>query len=126
MKSGIFISAFLAINIFLSVGCSKKDMNAGDRAEESIGQDTAAQVKYFTLEEIEAHSSEGDCWLVIDGKVYDVSEFVSSHPGGRAILEGCGKDATELFRTRPMGSGTPHSDRAWELLKRYYIGELKE
>ena len=44
---------------------------------------------------------------------------------GKAILEGCGKDGTELYETRPMGSGTPHSDRARNLLEDYYIGELK-
>lgn len=55
-----------------------------------------------------------------------VTEFISSHPGGKAILEGCGTDATELFETRPMGSGTAHSERARTLRENYYIGDLKE
>ncbi|MBU0530592.1 MAG: cytochrome b5 domain-containing protein [Nanoarchaeota archaeon] len=69
------------------------------------------------------HDSQGDCWLAINGKVYDVSEY-TTHPGGVAILEGCGMDATELFETRPMGSGTPHSDDARSYMDNYYIGEL--
>ncbi len=37
----------------------------------------------------------GDCWLVIEGRVYDVSEFMIRHPGGRwIILAQAGKDAT--------------------------------
>ena len=80
--------------------------------------------KTYTVEEVSSHSSENDCWIVIHGKVYDVTSFISQHPGGNAILQGCGKDATELFETRPMGSGTPHSEDAREKLPYYYIGEL--
>lgn len=79
----------------------------------------------YTLEEIAEHSTENDCWLLIDEKVYNATDYIISHPGGTAILQGCGTDATDLFRTRPMGSGTPHSGNAKDLLKDYYIGELK-
>ena len=53
-----------------------------------------------------------DCWMIINGNVYDVTGFIAFHPGGNTILQGCGKDATEFFETRPMGSGTPHSTGA--------------
>jgi cytochrome b involved in lipid metabolism len=60
--------------------------------------------------------------------VYDVTKFIeaSKHPGGEAIVEGCGKDATVLFATRPMGSGTPHSEKAYGFLTSFYIGDLKK
>jgi len=52
----------------------------------------------FTLEEVAKHSSEGDSWIVIDGKVYDVSKFAKVHPGGAGILRlYAGKDATNEF-----------------------------
>ena len=54
-----------------------------------------------------------------------MTQFIATHPGGKAIIEGCGQESTKLFQTRPMGSGTPHSSRARDLLKDYYIGELK-
>jgi cytochrome b involved in lipid metabolism len=79
----------------------------------------------YSLEEIATHNSENDCWLLIGGKVYDVSAFIPMHPGGSAILGGCGKDATELFETRPMGSGTPHSQNARERREGYYAGDLE-
>lgn len=66
------------------------------------------------------------CWVALHNKVYDVSDYIESHPGGHIIEEGCGKDATELFETRPQGSGTPHSDKARAILEKYYIGELKK
>ncbi len=84
--------------------------------------------KTYTLEEVSQHASRESCWLVIEGKVYDVTGYISSgfHPGKEAILQGCGKDATELFNTRPMGSKTPHSDIARKLMSKFLIGELRK
>lgn len=86
-----------------------------------------ATKKIFTLAQVTKHDNREDCWLAIEGKVYDVTPFIASgkHPGKDAILQGCGKDATELYNTRPMGSKTPHSAKARELLPSYYIGDLK-
>ena len=87
-----------------------------------------AMMKSYTLAEIAEHASADDCWFAIEGKVYDVTEFIASgnHGGGDTIIEGCGLDATELFNTRPMGSGTPHSDTARGFLPNFEIGTLAE
>lgn len=54
--------------------------------------------KVFSLKEIAEHNRDGDCWVVIDSKVYDVSKFAKLHPGGRAVLvNNSGGDVTELF-----------------------------
>ncbi len=79
----------------------------------------------YTTAEISEHNTETDCWLLIDEKVYDATDYIASHPGGTAMLQGCGTDATDLFNTRQMGSKTPHSNNAEDLLKDYYIGDLK-
>ena len=39
----------------------------------------------FTWEEVEQHNTTDDCWIVIKGNVYDVTDFAPIHPGGRAI-----------------------------------------
>lgn len=89
-------------------------------------------VKYYTMEEVAAHGSDFEnyigCWTVINDKVYDITEFADNfkHPGGEMIYQACGKDGTELFETRPEGSGTPHSANAREILEKYYIGELRK
>ena len=58
----------------------------------------AAAMKEYTWAEIEKHTTEGDCWVVIRGEVFDVTEFLPDHPGGkRAPLIYAGKDATEEF-----------------------------
>merc|ERR1719181_2385233 len=52
----------------------------------------------FTVEEVAKHNSKASCWVVLDGKVLDVTNFLSEHPGGElAILTFAGKDATEEF-----------------------------
>lgn len=42
--------------------------------------------KKITLEDCKLHNKEEDCWLVISGKVYDVTEFLDEHPGGFDIV----------------------------------------
>ncbi len=88
----------------------------------------AGQVITYTLTQVAEHATPASCWLAIEDKVYDVTPFVASgfHPGKDAILQGCGKDATELFNTRPMGTGTPHSERARSMLPKYFIGDLAQ
>eukprot|EP01128_Nolandella_sp_AFSM9_P000623 TRINITY_DN10775_c0_g1_i1.p1 TRINITY_DN10775_c0_g1~~TRINITY_DN10775_c0_g1_i1.p1 ORF type:complete len:565 (+),score=87.08 TRINITY_DN10775_c0_g1_i1:68-1762(+) len=54
----------------------------------------------LSFEEVSRHNSEEDCWLVIDNVVYDVTEFLDEHPGGKRIVMGfAGKDATTQFGT---------------------------
>ncbi|KAK8718258.1 hypothetical protein V6N13_045499 [Hibiscus sabdariffa] len=60
-----------------------------------------------------------DCWLLISGKVYDVTQFLEEHPGGdEVLLAASGKDATDDFED------VGHSDDARELMKKYCIGEV--
>lgn len=79
----------------------------------------------ITLEEIALHATQSDCWMAINGNVYDVTDFISSHPGGQAIVFGCGKDATSFFENRANNKG-PHSEMARSLLPQFLIGELAE
>eukprot|EP00761_Pharyngomonas_kirbyi_P013499 gb/GECH01013528.1/.p1 GENE.gb/GECH01013528.1/~~gb/GECH01013528.1/.p1 ORF type:complete len:132 (+),score=26.58 gb/GECH01013528.1/:1-396(+) len=74
----------------------------------------------ITMEEVEKHDSDTDCWMVIDGKVYDVSDYIFDHPGGAIICDYAGKDATEAF------DEIGHSDQAYQDLDDFYIGELAD
>lgn len=52
----------------------------------------------LSLEQVRKHNTRKDCWVIIHGKAYDVSDFVDEHPGGSAIiLKYAGKDATKAF-----------------------------
>jgi cytochrome b involved in lipid metabolism len=75
------------------------------------------------LADVTNHAGSSSCWLVIDDNVYDVTDFISTHPGGDMILQGCGKDATSMFNSRP-NDGTSHSESARNILTQYKIGIL--
>jgi L-lactate dehydrogenase (cytochrome) len=49
-------------------------------------------------DEVAKHSSKDDCWVIVHGKAYDVTDFLPEHPGGmNIILKYAGKDATEEY-----------------------------
>merc|ERR1719359_546173 len=52
----------------------------------------------YDMAEVAKHTTKGDCWVVVAGKVLNVTNFLPNHPGGElAILTFAGKDATEEF-----------------------------
>merc|ERR1719387_3417739 len=58
----------------------------------------AAASAGYTMEEVAKHNKKGDCWVVLNDQVLDVSNFLKDHPGGElAILTFSGKNATEEF-----------------------------
>lgn len=74
--------------------------------------------------EVARHTILADCWMVISGKVYNITAFVAAHPGGQSSLSPyCGKDATAAFQTKGGGSGN-HSSFAYNLLTNYLVANL--
>lgn len=78
--------------------------------------------KTISLNELAKHPDRKSCWMAIDGKVYDVTEYIDKHPGGEHILKGCGRDMTESFKgKRARGI---FDEKAEKELQEYLIGEL--
>lgn len=58
------------------------------------------QLPCFTREEVFQHRKKNDCWIILSGEVYDVTSWLSKHPGGtRLLLHYGGEDATVSQRT---------------------------
>jgi len=73
---------------------------------------------------VATHNSQGNCWLTISGKIYDVTGFLSSHPGGvSTITPWCGKESTNAFANKG-GGGSNHSAFAYSMLPTYYVADL--
>lgn len=75
----------------------------------------------YSLAEVASHKTKSDCWVVLHGIVYDVTEFLDQHPGGVSALckEGrAGNDITLPFER--IG----HSENAKALLKNLQVGIL--
>ncbi|MFK5892205.1 MAG: fatty acid desaturase [Pseudomonadota bacterium] len=68
--------------------------------------------------EVALHNSFTDCWIVIDGNVYDISNFISQHPGGSILGIYAGEDATAAFYSSHM------SNIGSELLEPYKVAEI--
>lgn len=75
--------------------------------------------KIISRAEVAKHNTEKDLWMIIEGKVYNVTEFVDEHPGGVDTLLGvAGDDGTSEFKS------VGHSDTAKQMLDKYYVGKL--
>ncbi|CAJ1952246.1 unnamed protein product [Cylindrotheca closterium] len=50
------------------------------------------------MSEVAKHNKKQDGWIVLKGNVYNISPYLSYHPGGASIFKQVlGKDATPLF-----------------------------
>mmetsp|Transcript_14767 Transcript_14767/g.28588 ORF Transcript_14767/g.28588 Transcript_14767/m.28588 type:complete len:646 (+) Transcript_14767:88-2025(+) len=83
-------------------GPAERDPNSAFYEQGSSEGSSAAapkkEAKTYTMDEVATHNKKDDCWVILHGKVYDVTEFLENHPGGaKAILLYGGKDASEAF-----------------------------
>ena len=110
------------------VGYSQLDWN-------QLPLNSPSQLSRITVQELSQHDKTDDCWIAIQGKVYDITKYIPYHPyifyykthiyiyslcsGGKIQIErGKGKDATELFfQAHPWVN-------ADAILKKCWIGYL--
>jgi uncharacterized membrane protein len=135
-NSVVFVIGKLAALIaVLAVLLTYLSGNSGARAtwEERIGQQSQSTPKVqptetsepiadgIALAEVAQHSTIDDCWVAISGKVYDLTKFVSQHPGGSDKIERlCGTDGTTAFKGQHRGAEIPENT-----LSNYQIGTLE-
>lgn len=86
---------------------------------EQVKQGAGAPQKEFTREEIEKHDSADDCWLVIDGKVYDATSVLDWHPGGAASILG---HAGKVHQETSNEFASIHDDYAHQKLQGIWFG----
>ncbi|MDZ7784115.1 MAG: cytochrome b5-like heme/steroid binding domain-containing protein [Halioglobus sp.] len=114
-------TAFAAFVAFWSFVASLGALYALAGDPSPAGQD----LPEVSMEQVAAHNTEDDCWMAIEGKVYDLSDYIPEHPTPASVLTPwCGKEATEGMRTK--GYGRDHSPAAWGMLDEYLVGELAE
>jgi len=75
----------------------------------------------YTAAEVAEHDSADDLWVVLDGKVYDITSWLPRHPGGAGVLlSNPGLEFEEKF-LRKHGS---NPERQYAILETLYIGDL--
>jgi cytochrome b involved in lipid metabolism len=124
MKKTIIIALFLAVIVATAVitaGLMGRDNTSSTSSgNEVLGtmQMVSKEVS-LSMDEVSNHAYSYDCWIVIDGVVYNVGSYAKDHPGGdQAIFDYCGEDATAAFEEQG------HSDFAHQLLGDFYIGDI--
>jgi hypothetical protein len=74
----------------------------------------------YALADVAKNNSQASCWVAIEGMVYDLTNWIRLHPGGRAaILSLCGTDGTSSFRGAHGGQTRPTAT-----LSGYLLGPL--
>lgn len=108
---------------------STRPTTSGSASTTSQATESSSKTDPITAETVAEHTSATDCWTIINDVVYDISDYVRNHPGGSEILRACGTDGSQLFNSRRdgserVGSGTPHSSSARNILADFQIGTL--
>ena len=74
----------------------------------------------LTMEQVKKNNTASSCWSVINGNVYNLTNWISSHPGGSgAITRLCGIDGTRGFSNQHRGD-----TQAESRLSGFLLGKL--
>lgn len=99
---------------------SMVSQNAEVSTETSGSQSSVATT--YTLAEVQAHASKDSCYTTIDNNVYDITSFITEHPGGeRDIMKVCGRDGSSLFSNQHGNNAEAKAQ-----LTSLYIGTLQQ
>ena len=79
----------------------------------------------YTIEEVRQHNTLDDLWTIYRNNVYDITNFVNSHPGGNIILQAGGKRLEDVWEEYGM-EWHNGNDRVLNVLESYKIGSLVE
>ncbi|OUM55111.1 hypothetical protein BVG19_g4593 [[Candida] boidinii] len=94
-KNANKLNTFLSIITILGIGFT---ITSSSTISNDSVQKNKTNGKLISVEEFVKHNKPDDCWVVIHGKVYDMTDFIPKHPGGRApIITNAGKDVTDIF-----------------------------
>ena len=113
-----FYGRYVKKNAALLQNASTTIQIATSTGQSSTVSTSTQVVSGYTLAQIAQHNTQNSCWMAIDGNVYDVTSFISGHPGGQAILRGCGTDASVIY-------ANIHDERARSLLPQFKIGPVR-
>ncbi len=122
---GVLVVLFVGgVGVFLTsnkTSTVEKQISAEPTQIPAAASTAPTAQKSYTLADVSQHSTESDCWIVVENNVYDMTPFIPDHPGGREIVEGCGRDATSMFQREREHQ----KENAASYLPPYQIGVLQ-
>jgi cytochrome b involved in lipid metabolism len=91
-------------------------------ATSTMASTSATGSKTYTLADVGTHNSAASCWTAINGNVYDVTSWISKHPGGPDhIIALCGTDGSAAFNGQHGGQAQPAA-----MLATFSVGTLAQ
>jgi cytochrome b involved in lipid metabolism len=69
------------------MGKGSENILASDSSQTNDANNNNQTAKaYFNWSEVRKHNKKGDCWIVLNDNVFNLSNFQAIHPGGSKIL----------------------------------------
>jgi len=79
----------------------------------------------YTLSDVQKHNTATDCWVIYDGKVYDITDYLRTHDTKYYFIDSwCGTDMTQAYNTKDNNGVSHKSSTTSGILPAYYIGDL--
>lgn len=123
------LSIFVVVAL-LAVGCNQTtkiqntDSNSSTAQTNSDSSSSTAvdsSETSYTMAQVAQANSASKCYSVVNGMVYDLTNWIGLHPGGEAkILAICGKDGSSAFNNQHEGQAKVEAT-----IGKYKIGTLK-
>ncbi|OYW85244.1 hypothetical protein B7Z17_02635, partial [Candidatus Saccharibacteria bacterium 32-49-10] len=86
-KSTVAFSAVtLLLLVLIGFGIWMMISQQNNQSQRAPQDTTVKQKKTFTMDEVASHNSRTDCWTIISGQVYELTDFINRHPGGDEVL----------------------------------------
>ena len=67
-------------------------------AMNNVAVETTFSKKKYTRSEVALHNQPGDLWIIIYGRVYNVTKWADEHPGDRYVLQNYGGEDASVSR----------------------------
>lgn len=100
----IIIALIGGIILYISLNNNQTTINVKNTYQATTTDNTIQKntqnstIKSYTASDLSKHNNQTSCWTSINGKIYDITGFLTSHPAGLSkILKGCGIDATNMY-----------------------------
>ncbi len=126
MNKKILIIILIIVGLGLIIIGKKLPSASNNAINENLNSITAStttdntKITSYTMTDVAKNNTESSCWSAVSGKVYNLTAWISKHPGGaKNIIKICGIDGSNFFNGKHGGQARPASE-----LVNFYIGDL--
>ena len=98
----------------------EEDIVASEEQVKEVPMTREGLKNLITIDELRKHDNQDQPWFVVNGEVYDGTDYMAEHPGGaQSITSAASVDSSEEFLAI-------HSETAKAMMPKYHIGTLDE